>query len=245
MEKKGGQVMDLSDVVGVVGVPDWMKEATVFGLPDDSDLGKLMNVANCDGKGTRSIFGEYKELHGDPKSRNNRLGALQHAYLYCAIEKAMSHEEFARYNKNVLIWKSDTVSEENVAKAAKKIARLEEKVLACPGKTDQEQKARAAVKQQVPAKRVKVIETGEKGSLQQGVVVNALYRVVLDESKAEVEYPLKDLVFLCDMCDEDAREGCSLCKSVYYCSVECQKKRWKQHKKTCSGFGDDKKKSSK
>ena len=27
---------------------------------------------------------------------------------------------------------------------------------------------------------------------------------------------------------------CSRCRSVFYCSVDCQRSHWKQHKKTCN-----------
>ncbi|KAG2393367.1 hypothetical protein C9374_006898 [Naegleria lovaniensis] len=37
----------------------------------------------------------------------------------------------------------------------------------------------------------------------------------------------------CNTCGKPATSKCSQCKSVFYCSVECQKKNWPEHKKTC------------
>lgn len=44
---------------------------------------------------------------------------------------------------------------------------------------------------------------------------------------------------LCAACQQQSSNGslqqCSRCKRVYYCSVECQRQHWKQHKGNCSG----------
>jgi hypothetical protein len=37
----------------------------------------------------------------------------------------------------------------------------------------------------------------------------------------------------CSMCEKETETKCSRCKEKRYCSVECQKKDWKEHKKTC------------
>jgi hypothetical protein len=39
----------------------------------------------------------------------------------------------------------------------------------------------------------------------------------------------------CDQCGKTCNKPkrCSKCKSVWYCSAECQKKAWKKHKKEC------------
>jgi hypothetical protein len=37
----------------------------------------------------------------------------------------------------------------------------------------------------------------------------------------------------CAECGETAAQRCSRCKSEWYCSRECQLKRWKQHKEMC------------
>mmetsp|Transcript_12145 Transcript_12145/g.14126 ORF Transcript_12145/g.14126 Transcript_12145/m.14126 type:complete len:578 (+) Transcript_12145:128-1861(+) len=42
----------------------------------------------------------------------------------------------------------------------------------------------------------------------------------------------RNTCILCGKCN-DTLSTCSRCKSVTYCSVECQKKHWKEHKKTC------------
>ncbi len=38
---------------------------------------------------------------------------------------------------------------------------------------------------------------------------------------------------LCGICLEKSTHICSVCKSRYYCSLNCQKKDWKLHKKVC------------
>jgi len=38
----------------------------------------------------------------------------------------------------------------------------------------------------------------------------------------------------CNLCGKDATKLCSRCKTVYYCSVECQKQNWKLHKPVCN-----------
>lgn len=36
------------------------------------------------------------------------------------------------------------------------------------------------------------------------------------------------------VCDKPASSACSRCNLVYYCSRDCQKHHWAQHKKTCN-----------
>ena len=38
----------------------------------------------------------------------------------------------------------------------------------------------------------------------------------------------------CAVCGEPAKQRCSKCKGEWYCSRECQLKKWKEHKKMCS-----------
>ena len=38
---------------------------------------------------------------------------------------------------------------------------------------------------------------------------------------------------LCQVCGKDGLKECSICKACKYCSVECQKKDWPEHKKVC------------
>jgi hypothetical protein len=39
--------------------------------------------------------------------------------------------------------------------------------------------------------------------------------------------------FMCPVCDEPTRFTCSVCKYIRYCSAECQKKDWKEHREEC------------
>jgi hypothetical protein len=38
---------------------------------------------------------------------------------------------------------------------------------------------------------------------------------------------------LCKICNKPGDSKCARCKKIHYCSVECQKKDWPEHKKYC------------
>ena len=47
----------------------------------------------------------------------------------------------------------------------------------------------------------------------------------------------RDKFRACENCDTETVDRilvCAACKMVAYCNYQCQKARWKQHKKTCS-----------
>ncbi|KAF2369132.1 SET domain [Trinorchestia longiramus] len=46
----------------------------------------------------------------------------------------------------------------------------------------------------------------------------------------------KDSKNCCDVCRKPAKQFCSSCKAVFYCSRECQKRGWKEHKTKCKCF---------
>ena len=50
-----------------------------------------------------------------------------------------------------------------------------------------------------------------------------------EESKVQEVIPTGD----CAVCDKLAKCLCSGCKHVFYCSRECQKKHWSNHKEEC------------
>lgn len=57
-----------------------------------------------------------------------------------------------------------------------------------------------------------------------------------DDEKKTHSKKSKNIVHLlhCPMCFRDATQACGQCKSVHYCSKECQKAHWrKSHKKAC------------
>jgi len=61
--------------------------------------------------------------------------------------------------------------------------------------------------------------------------------------KSVDQAPLSAGVVQCQNCRKSPEPGetpliCSRCKHVRYCSVVCQRKHWKFHKKTCAPLGD-------
>lgn len=40
----------------------------------------------------------------------------------------------------------------------------------------------------------------------------------------------------CEICDVPAEDVCDRCASVYYCSVDCQRKDWLQHRENCDAL---------
>ena len=51
-----------------------------------------------------------------------------------------------------------------------------------------------------------------------------------------IEYFMEDP--LCAQCGKLANSRCSRCKSEWYCSKECQIKRWKEHKTVCKTLAE-------
>jgi len=49
----------------------------------------------------------------------------------------------------------------------------------------------------------------------------------------KVEDVLKKPARQCDVCKTATTKSCARCKTIYFCSAECQKSAWKKHKKTC------------
>ncbi len=43
----------------------------------------------------------------------------------------------------------------------------------------------------------------------------------------------QEVVKSCAICSKESTKYCSTCKKIYYCSAECQKKHWPEHKKVC------------
>jgi len=54
-----------------------------------------------------------------------------------------------------------------------------------------------------------------------------------------------DFCFYCKETQTKKMRKCGNCKSVYYCSRECQKKDWSFHKGRCKNMKQDKKKNRK
>ncbi|KAK0460126.1 uncharacterized protein EV420DRAFT_252700 [Desarmillaria tabescens] len=63
-----------------------------------------------------------------------------------------------------------------------------------------------------------------------------LERIVADEKKRLVRYDKfgSNVCADCGASNLPARSQCSKCKRVFYCSVECQRRDWREHKEHCT-----------
>ena len=90
-------------------------------------------------------------------------------------------------------------------------------------------------------------------------IVEKYFRISEEQLRKELE-PVNDIYSMdnmeyfmddpkCANCGKDATNRCSRCKSEWYCSKECQIKRWKTHKELCKTlselFKEDKKEKDK
>lgn len=50
------------------------------------------------------------------------------------------------------------------------------------------------------------------------------------------ESGVKDDIGLCQKCEKDASTKCTGCRKVFYCSKECQKLHWNDHKDVCRPY---------
>ena len=101
------------------------------------------------------------------------------------------------------------------------------------------------------------MEESEKLILDQSDKKNRKIRAKKNLRKGQVILSLEPLVctvfskhqnLFCNYCLKEASSclsACSKCRSIYYCSVECQKIDWSIHKLECSCFEEVKKKSFK
>lgn len=45
--------------------------------------------------------------------------------------------------------------------------------------------------------------------------------------------PVYEFLCLCNVCGKESSSKCSICKKTYYCTVDCQRKNWPNHKIIC------------
>lgn len=53
-----------------------------------------------------------------------------------------------------------------------------------------------------------------------------------EEAEVTQQIPTGD----CAVCDKLAKSFCSICKHVFYCSRDCQRKHWNSHKEDCKSL---------
>ena len=51
--------------------------------------------------------------------------------------------------------------------------------------------------------------------------------------KTEFERQAKSYLKRCKVCSKEGTKRCGKCGCAYYCSADCQKSHWKEHKKVC------------
>ena len=77
-----------------------------------------------------------------------------------------------------------------------------------------------------------------------GSRTNSIYQVSfdLDElgtkkvAKLKMHEKEKDAVRICSICKKPTDKTCARCRKARFCSVECQRKGWPTHKKTCKEY---------
>lgn len=89
------------------------------------------------------------------------------------------------------------------------------------------------------AKMLTIDETGQMNEMNRSVGYNDDGGIEFPEEIKELAKQLDALPDGCASCGKDTREDgralllCARCKEEKYCSTDCQKKRWKQHKREC------------
>lgn len=63
---------------------------------------------------------------------------------------------------------------------------------------------------------------------------NDLLKSMMGSSSPQFSESKIKIIKKCDICNSEKNlKLCSRCKTIYYCSQECQKKGWEKHKLQC------------
>jgi len=54
-----------------------------------------------------------------------------------------------------------------------------------------------------------------------------------DVPRMVVDTPVEDVEPVCNRCGQGARKRCANCEKARYCSRDCQRLDWSEHKKVC------------
>ena len=93
-------------------------------------------------------------------------------------------------------------------------------------------------------KPVQIIKDEEKAKEQSKQLINCLTLLYLKDDEIDVKYfadvsmtefgaMAKTIYKGCKVCSKEGNKRCGGCGWAYYCSTECQKAHWKEHKKDC------------
>lgn len=91
-----------------------------------------------------------------------------------------------------------------------------------------EKYARDLKKEDIGKLMMKVVPVFMKSGDPDYSYVGEVYKII------DISYDNK-----CFECEKKTNMRCNKCKSIYYCSKECQTKRWKIHKEMCSLYESD------
>jgi hypothetical protein len=91
----------------------------------------------------------------------------------------------------------------------------------------------------IQAKMLIIDETGQLNKMNASVGYSDDEGVEFDDEIKKLADTLDDFGDGCAACGKEQRDDgrklliCARCKSEKYCSTECQKRRWKAHKRNC------------
>ena len=187
---------------------------------------------------TQADFDDYRKRLGECSP--TPMDAMRFMQLGMAVEKCMGDGDKKKYKDAIMVVKGKEPGDKD--QAAETIRKIEQKAL---GRTQAEKERiesrheRRHEKLPRGKKRVKVNESGKKGNIfsfnRVGAKENTRVSIDFDDGSKN-EHTLADIVMLCEVCDDNPGRKCTKCQAAYYCSRECQRKDWKQHKKICGNL---------